>query len=184
VRRIVAHTPLERSKSGCVLEKAGLALVREWRVRTRTVRSCASRRGRRRSSSAAHTEPQLAGVPGGDRRAGPDPLRWTRCWSRAACSFILLSMDASREAARIAPATPFRRVPDRSSSSASRRHPADTTDGSSISGHPLRPDPTALGRCPRGSVCCVGLAYRFHSRSPHQYATAAPTRVQRSRVGA
>jgi len=29
VRRIVAHTPLERPESGRVLEKAGFAMVRE-----------------------------------------------------------------------------------------------------------------------------------------------------------
>jgi anhydro-N-acetylmuramic acid kinase len=53
VRRIVAHTPLQRPRSGHVLEKAGLPMCGRWTLRTRRGTSCASSSGSWRSSSSA-----------------------------------------------------------------------------------------------------------------------------------
>ena len=68
VRRIVAHTPLERPESGRVLEKAGFACTARWRTPTRRGTSCASRSGSSRCNSAAHRVKQRGG--GGGARTG------------------------------------------------------------------------------------------------------------------
>ena len=59
VRRIVAHTPLERPESGRVLERRASAWSRKRRTRTRRATSCASSSGSWRPSFRPH--PACAG---------------------------------------------------------------------------------------------------------------------------
>jgi hypothetical protein len=70
VRRIVAHTPLERPESGRVSKRRASRWCERPMMRTRTATSCASANGSWRSSSAAHVEP-LASTRGCHIKAPP-----------------------------------------------------------------------------------------------------------------